>query len=192
MAKAIFYSLAALVHKILFCHSKVKFISSRQWNILYLFCYEDTKNTGVLISNSLKQKKLIFNFFVNRNWKKLIDSRKRAKILADNRKSHHPIETLKIEAMYERPRVNVRVERGSTFTFMRGLSSYIASILFFTRVKCTLVRTEKVRGGRNPPLVLKCWTWITQLWMAMYRRDMLNEKLQNCNGFFTTRLYPLF
>ena len=42
----------------------------------------------------LKQKKLIFNFSVNRNWKKLTDSRKRAKILADNRKSHHPIETL--------------------------------------------------------------------------------------------------
>ena len=37
----------------------------------------------------MKQKKLIFNFFVNRNWKK-----KRAKILADNRKCHHPIETL--------------------------------------------------------------------------------------------------
>ena len=44
--------------------------------------------------SSLKQKKLIFNFFVNRNWKKLTDSRKRAKILAYNRKSHHPIETL--------------------------------------------------------------------------------------------------
>ena len=42
----------------------------------------------------MKQKKLIFNFFVNRNWKKLTDSRKRAKILADNRKSHNPIETL--------------------------------------------------------------------------------------------------
>ena len=42
----------------------------------------------------MKQKKLIFNFFVNRNWKKLTDSRKRAKILAHNRKSHHPIETL--------------------------------------------------------------------------------------------------
>ena len=42
----------------------------------------------------MKQKKLIFNFFVNRNWKKLTDSRKRSKILADNRKSHHPIETL--------------------------------------------------------------------------------------------------
>ena len=52
------------------------------------------KNTGLLIFNSLKQKKLIFNFFVNRNWKKLTDSRKRAKILADNRKRHHPIETL--------------------------------------------------------------------------------------------------
>ena len=42
----------------------------------------------------MKQKKLIFNFFVNRNWKKLTESRKRAKILADNRKCHHPIETL--------------------------------------------------------------------------------------------------
>ena len=52
------------------------------------------KNTGLLIFNFLKQKKLIFNFFVNRNWKKVTDSRKRAKILADNRKSHHLIETL--------------------------------------------------------------------------------------------------
>ena len=59
------------------------------------FCLEaDTKNTGLLIFKSLKQKKLLFTFFVNRNWKKLTDSRKRAKILADNRKSHHPIETL--------------------------------------------------------------------------------------------------
>ena len=32
-----------------------------------LFCFEDTKNTGLLIFNSSKQKKLIFNFFVNRN-----------------------------------------------------------------------------------------------------------------------------
>ena len=42
----------------------------------------------------MKQKKLIFNFFVNRNWKNLTDSRKRAEILADNRKRQHPIETL--------------------------------------------------------------------------------------------------
>ena len=59
-----------------------------------LFCFKDTKNTGLLIFNSLKQKKLIFNFFVNRNWKILTNSRKRAKILADNRKSNTPIETL--------------------------------------------------------------------------------------------------
>ena len=45
-----------------------------------LFCFKDTKNTGLLIFNSLKQKKLIFNFVVNRNWKKITDSRKRAKI----------------------------------------------------------------------------------------------------------------
>ena len=44
--------------------------------------------------NLLEQKKLIFNSFVNRNWKKLTDSRIRDKILANNRKSHHPIETL--------------------------------------------------------------------------------------------------
>ena len=52
------------------------------------------EKTGLLIFNSLKQKKLIFNFFVNRNWKELTAIRKRAKILADNNKSHHPIETL--------------------------------------------------------------------------------------------------
>ena len=42
----------------------------------------------------MEQKKLIFNFFVNCNLKELTDSHKRDKILADNRKSHHTIETL--------------------------------------------------------------------------------------------------
>ena len=46
--------------------------------------------------------KLIFNFFVNRNWLNLTDIRKRAEILADNRKSHHPIETLITEKELER------------------------------------------------------------------------------------------
>ena len=59
-----------------------------------LFCFKVRKNTGLLIFNSLKQRKLIFNFFVNRNWKNLTDSRKRAEILADNRKRQHPIENL--------------------------------------------------------------------------------------------------
>ena len=34
-----------------------------------LFCFKVRKNTGLF--NSLKQKELIFNFFVNRNWKKI-------------------------------------------------------------------------------------------------------------------------
>ena len=32
-----------------------------------LFCFKDKKNTSLLIFNLLQQKKLIFNFFVNRN-----------------------------------------------------------------------------------------------------------------------------
>ena len=44
-----------------------------------LFCFEDTKNTGLLIFNSLKQKKLIFNFLLTVTEKKLTDSRKSAK-----------------------------------------------------------------------------------------------------------------
>ena len=65
-----------------------------RWSKDLYFSFEDRKKSGLLIFNSLKQKKLIFNFFINRNWKKLTDSRKRAKILPDSRKSHHPIETL--------------------------------------------------------------------------------------------------
>ena len=49
-----------------------------------------------------------------------------------------------IEAVYERPRVNVKVERGSTFTFMRDLP-YTASISF------TRVRMEKLRDSGNSP-----------------------------------------
>ena len=36
-----------------------------------LFFFKDRNNTGLVIFNSSKQKKLIFNFFINRNWKKL-------------------------------------------------------------------------------------------------------------------------
>ena len=46
----------------------------------------------------------------------------------------------KIQAMYGRSRVSVKVERGSTFTFTRGVS-YITSISF-THVKFTCVRKE--------------------------------------------------
>ena len=52
--------------------------------------------------------------------------------------------------MYGRSRVRVKVERGLTFTFTRGLS-YIASISFM-HVNVTCVRTEKLRVSANQPL----------------------------------------
>ena len=56
----------------------------------------------------------------------------------------------KLEAMYEVSRVNVKVERRSTFTFTRGLS-YIACTSF-TLVKFTCVRTQKLRDSGNQPI----------------------------------------
>ena len=48
------------------------------------------------MGRTIRKAKLFttLTIYINRNWKKLTDSRKRAKILADNRKSYHPIETL--------------------------------------------------------------------------------------------------
>ena len=54
-----------------------------------------------------------------------------------------------IEAMYERPRVNAKVEQGSFLTCRRDLRN-IVSILF-TCVKVSCVRTEKLRDSGNPP-----------------------------------------
>ena len=53
----------------------------------------------------------------------------------------------KIEAMYERPRIKVKVERCSTLTFTRGIS-YLASILF-TRVNFKCVRTGKITRQKS-------------------------------------------
>ena len=55
----------------------------------------------------------------------------------------------KIEAMYGRSRVNVKVEPRSTFTLSRGVS-YIAYISF-THVIFMCVRTEKLRHSGNQP-----------------------------------------
>ena len=53
--------------------------------------------------------------------------------------------------MYERPRVNVKVERGSTFT-LRVDRSYIASKPALTAsILLTRVHTEKLRDSGNPP-----------------------------------------
>ena len=47
----------------------------------------------------------------------------------------------KIEAMYGKSPVNVKVEPRSTFTFTRGLLFTVS--ISFTHVKCTCVRAEK-------------------------------------------------
>ena len=80
----------------------------------------------------MKQKKLIFYFFVNRNWKKLTDSRRRAKILADNRKSHHPIETL----------VQDRSSRRTTIAFVKDLSVWLCDSVWFVDGKVPSIRMQ--------------------------------------------------
>lgn len=53
----------------------------------------------------------------------------------------------KIEAMYLRSRVNIKVKPPSAFTFTSNLS-YIATISF-THVDFTRVHTEKLRDSGN-------------------------------------------
>ena len=57
----------------------------------------------------------------------------------------------KIETMYGRWLVNVKVEPRSTFTFTRGLSYMIS--FSFTRVNFTCVHTEKIRDNGKQPLI---------------------------------------
>ena len=71
----------------------------------------------------------------------------------------------KIETMYGSPRVNVKVEPRSTFTFTRGLS-YIASSSF-TRVNFRCVRTEKLRDSGNQ-LSGCVHTMTDSLWCSIY------------------------
>lgn len=55
----------------------------------------------------------------------------------------------KIEAMYGRSHVTVKVETSSNFTFTRGLS-HVASVSF-TRVNFTCFRPEKLCDSENQP-----------------------------------------
>ena len=60
-----------------------------------LFSFEDTKKIQVYKYLTLfGTKEIYYYYYFDCNWKKLTDSSKRAKILADNHYSHHPIETL--------------------------------------------------------------------------------------------------
>ena len=62
------YFIKSMIYQMLKFFKKNSFSLSRD-DPKTFFCFEDTKNTGLLIFNSLKQKKFIFNFFVNHNWK---------------------------------------------------------------------------------------------------------------------------
>ena len=59
----------------------------------------------------------------------------------------------KIEILYGRSRVYIKVEPRSTLTFTCGLS-HIASISL-THVNFTYIRTEKLRDSGNQPLCIK-------------------------------------
>ena len=137
-----------------------------------LFCFKEKKNTGLVIFNSLKQKKLIFNFFVNRNWKKLTDSRKKAKILADNRKSHHPIETLYLKISSFTPVLSLRIvldsfyllifysEKFSSWIWCLPLVVYVALNLSNFRIGVTYHVGMPVRKGTFvslDPFLETCW-----------------------------------
>ena len=57
----------------------------------------------------------------------------------------------KIVAMYERPRVNVKVERVSTFTLMREfkLHVYTANVRFKYRI--SQKKNEQIKTAQNNP-----------------------------------------
>ena len=73
----------------------------------------------------------------------------------------------KIETMYGRSRVNVKVEPRSNFTLTPGLS-YIASSSF-TRVNFRCVRTEKLRDSENQ-LSGCVHTTRDSFWCSMYEQ----------------------
>ena len=50
VAKTIFYSLAALVRKILFCHSKIKFISSSR-RVMFFLLYRQNDIDKIIEEN---------------------------------------------------------------------------------------------------------------------------------------------
>ena len=62
---------------------------------------------------------------------------------------HDSVSTPEKEVMYERPRVDVKVERGSTFTYTFDFPFNIS--ILNTRVRLTCVRAEKLLDSGNPP-----------------------------------------
>ena len=59
------YFIKSMIYQMLRCFKRIASFYP-EMILRPLFCFEDTKNTRLLIFHSLV-KKLIFNFFVNRN-----------------------------------------------------------------------------------------------------------------------------
>ena len=62
--KEISKTIKSMIYQMLKFFKKNSFIFHAEMILTPLFCFEDTKNTGLLIFNSLKQEKLIFNFLL--------------------------------------------------------------------------------------------------------------------------------
>ena len=201
-----FFSLNFPFHEIFFC--TFWFLSSRGFGLRPKMCRQRKfplharktsstqgigplkiqRNTGLLIFNSLKQKKLIFNFFVHRNWKKLTDSRKSAKILADNRKSHHPIETLFHRFTSEETSVHQKlnwIHANSNYWQLSGnwesKDQTFITILFIKQTLKNLIfslkpgREVKDRPARTPSVVF----WLRRI-QANARSGVTFLLLQAC------------
>ena len=79
----------------------------------------------------MKRNKLIFNFFANRNRKQRY-SRKRSKILADNRKGQHPLRpSFNVYADVDnRERATARDKKGELF-LEKQHKNFLFFILFY-------------------------------------------------------------
>ena len=82
--------------------------------------------------------------------------------------------------MYDRPRVNVKVDRGSTFAFTRDLEPCIASTLF-TRAKFAYGRTSKLRDSGNQPLGLSKYVYYHNE-TTCYFPSYIQLKAGQCNS----------
>ena len=86
-----------------------------------------------------------------------------------------------IQAMYERPRVNVKVERRSTFTFTRDTSNIASSL--FTRVK--------LRGSGNPSYGLAYYSNVLQPFGDLPNNPLISLHLIRLISLFTIEAFTL-
>ena len=123
-----------------------------------LFCFKDTKKYRLINIKLFETIEIIFNVFVNRNWKKLTDSRKRAKTLADSRKSHHPIETLmSLLEFFSSPRhqfVNYLITLVPTqlYLYFKMLTTMSSLCAPFSSIFCAEVISNNSFSNRPRPL----------------------------------------